>query len=399
MTDKIFRWFDAETILFSAILFLVEFIRGAGVISFMPIYGEQSLGLSLDVIGVAVTAHYITDTVLKLIIGYLLDRLSARIVVQVGLFLTTAGIALLPYSQSPWLFITASALFGIGISPIWIVCLTRVSNERRATQMGYLYTIWFVGLGAGPIIANIMLDYSTQRTFLVLLIMSIAAFALSLLMKRGRATGVVTIPFRQQLAILQEKLRQMKLLLPGMILQTIGASMLVPVLPSFASESLGLTGAEYSLLLLVGGGFTVAALMPLGRLSDKLGGKKWFLVFGFAIFAIALYSLAFAPSFGSCLLLAAALGLSYAAVLPAWNALLASYVPPKQQGLGWGIFSTVEGLGVMIGPIVGGIIASQLGQPSVVWYSAALFGLIGLFYLWFPFHSFTEQQSYSRQKG
>lgn len=399
MTDKIFRWFDAETVLFSVILFLVEFIRGAGVISFLPVYGEKSLGLSLDIVGIAVTAHYLTDTVLKMAIGYLLDRMSARIVVQAGLVLTTAGIALLPYGHSPWLFITASALFGIGISPIWIVCLTRVSNERRATQMGYLYTIWFVGLGAGPIVANITLDYSMSWTFLLLLAMSIISLALSLLMKQGRATGVATIPIREQLAILRQKLRQMRLLLPGMILQTTGASMLVPILPSFASDSLGLTGAQYSLLLVVGGGFTVAALMPLGRLSDKLGGKKWFLVLGFASFAITLYSLALTPSFGKCLLLAALLGLSYAAVLPAWNALLASYVPPKQQGLGWGLFSTVEGFGVMIGPVVGGIVASRIGQPSVVWYSAALFGLIGLFYLWFPFHSFTEHRPHSRTKG
>ncbi|MWC27784.1 MFS transporter [Paenibacillus sp. MMS18-CY102] len=393
------RWFGAEMILFSAILFLVEFIRGAGVISFLPVYGEKTLGLSLDIIGVAVTAHYITDTALKLVIGYLLDRMSARFVVQGGLLLTTIGIALLPYATSAWLFIMASALFGIGISPIWIVCLTRVSEDRRATQMGYLYTIWFVGLGAGPIAANLLLDYSRKWTFMLLLTMSVAALALSLLMRAGRAHGVSQIPLGQQLAILRDKLRQMRLLLPGMILQTTGASMLVPILPSFASDQLGLTGAQYSLLFVVGGACTVGGLMPLGRLSDRIGGKKWFLVIGFACFALTLYSLAWAPSFGKCLLLAGALGLSYAAVLPAWNALLASYVPPKQQGLGWGLFSTVEGIGVMIGPIVGGVIASRIGVPSVVWYSAVLFGLIGLFYLWFPFRSFAEHTEPPRSGG
>ncbi|MGO4370340.1 MFS transporter, partial [Paenibacillus sp. MCAF20] len=73
-------------------------------------------------------------------------------------------------------------------------------------------------------------------------------------------------------------------------------------------------------------------------------------------------------------------------VLPSWNALLAAYVPPKQEGLGWGILSTVEGIGVMIGPVAGGLIATWNGETSVVWFSAVLFGLIGLFYLWFPFH-------------
>ncbi len=132
----------------------------------------------------------------------------------------------------------------------------------------------------------------------------------------------------------------MRLLLPGMVLQTMGAGMLIPILPSFAEDRLGLNGKQYSLLLLAGGALTVLGLIPLGRLSDKLGGKKWFLVLGFCCIGGGLYLLGHEPALWQCMLLTGALGLSYAALLPAWNALLANYVPPMQQGLGWGIFST-----------------------------------------------------------
>jgi MFS family permease len=81
------------------------------------------------------------------------------------------------------------------------------------------------------------------------------------------------------------------------------------------------------------------------------------------------------------------LGLSYAAVLPAWNALLAAYVPPGQKGLGWGVFSTVDGLGGVIGPYVGGMLAVMLSDSWVVGLAGALFMIISLFYLFFPFHS------------
>ena len=90
------------------------------------------------------------------------------------------------------------------------------------------------------------------------------------------------------------------------------------------------------------------------------------------------------------MLLTGALGLSYAALLPAWNALLANYVPPMQQGLGWGIFSTIEGIGGMIGPVIGGTLAVWYGQTLVVWYAAILYALIGFFYIWFPFRAFTD---------
>ncbi|MCQ6562491.1 MFS transporter [Paenibacillus mendelii] len=384
------RWFGPEITLFSVILFFVEFVRGAVLISFLPIFGQKTLGLNFDIIGIAITAHYLTDTVLKMGIGYLLDRFSIRFVVHTGLLASLAGIFLLQFSFQPWLFIVAAALYGVGISPIWIVCLTKVSEDNRATQMGFLYTIWLVGLGSGPIICNIVLDYSTSLTYYTLLILSLLCWVLSLFISNRKTQAVTTLPLKEQLVVLRERLRHMKLLLPGMILQTAGAGMLVPILPSFAQNKLGMTGAQYSLLLLAGGACTAVGLIPFGRLSDKLGGKKWFLVLGFIFIAAGLYGLSLEPPLWESMLLAGVLGLSYSALLPAWNALLAAYVPPQQSGLGWGIFSTVEGIGGMIGPVIGGVLASGMGESAVVWYAAILYGLIGFFYIWFPFRVFTE---------
>ncbi|REE78806.1 putative MFS family arabinose efflux permease [Paenibacillus taihuensis] len=387
------RLFSREIILFSVILFFVEFVRGAALISFLPIYGEKILGLSLDIIGIAITAHYLTDTALKMAIGYLLDRFSIRFVVHTGLFISLIGIFLVPFADMPWLFIVAAALYGVGISPIWIVCLTKVSDDRRAMQMGFLYTIWFVGIGAGPIVSNLLLDYSKSFTYYLLLGFALLCWLLSLFINNTKATGAATsLPPREQFVILKDRLRHMRLLLPGMVLQTMGAGMLVPILPSFAENRLGMNGAQYSLLLTAGGACTVLGLIPLGRLSDILGGKKWFLVLGFVFIGVSLYMLSLAPPMWECIVLTGVLGLSYATLLPAWNALLANYVPPKQQGLGWGIFSTVEGIGGMIGPVVGGTLATWQGQSTVLWYSGIMYAVIGFFYIWFPFRAFRDRE-------
>jgi len=98
----------------------------------------------------------------------------------------------------------------------------------------------------------------------------------------------------------------------------------------------------------------------MGKLSDVFG-KKWFLIVGFLAFGVVLFALTQRPPIGLALFWAFILGISYAAVLPAWNALLAAYVPPGQSGLGWGVLSTVEGIGGMIGPVVGGLIATGSG--------------------------------------
>ncbi|WP_168118693.1 MFS transporter [Paenibacillus sp. HB172176] len=372
--------FQGDMRLISVIMFLVVFVRGAILVSLLPIYGAHTLGLTPDIIGIAISAHYITDTALKVMIGYLLDRFSARVIVQVSILIALLGVYCLPFADQAWMFIGAAALYGIGMSPVWIVCLTRVSPEHRATHMGYLYTLWLAALGGGPILCNILLDYSNDRTYQLLLILSALAFVLSLFMHKSPSREHHAIPLRTQLAVLRDRIGQMKLLLPGMILQTLGASMLVPILPLYASHELGLSGAQYSILLIAGGVCAVGGLIPMGRLSDRHGGRRWFLVCGFSSFALGLYILAWGLSFWYCLGIAFFLGLSYAALLPSWNAMLAAYVPPKQEGIGWGLLSTFEGIGVMIGPVVGGVIALWGGESSVFWASAAIFAAIGILY-------------------
>lgn len=374
------------------ILFFVEFVRGAALISFIPIYGKNTLHISLAIIGTAITAHYLTDTILKMGIGYLLDRFSPRLIINAGLLISFAGIGLFYYGSSDWLFIAAAALYGVGISPVWIVCLTKVKEENRAAQMGFLYMIWLVGMGAGPVVLNLIVDKHPQTAYLLLFALSGIAWVLSFFIGGGRQqlADAAPVPFRQQWDALLVKVKAMKPLLPGMILQTLGASMLVPILPTFAAEALSFSSQQYSVLLVLGGGFTVLGLVPMGKWSDRVG-RKPFLIIGFGIFGLALASLSLYPSVIFAYGLAVLLGISYSAVLPAWNALLALYVPPGHKGLGWSLLSTVEGIGVLLGPVIGGVIANVSSAGTVIWISAGLFAAISIIYLLFPSRWFAER--------
>ncbi|MGG4396393.1 MFS transporter [Paenibacillus thiaminolyticus] len=378
--------------LLAIILFFVEFVRGAALISFIPIYGKNTLHISLAIIGTAITAHYLTDTILKMGIGYLLDRFSPRLIINAGLLISFAGIGLFYYGSSDWLFIAAAALYGVGISPVWIVCLTKVKEENRAAQMGFLYMIWLVGMGAGPVVLNLIVDKHPQTAYLLLFALSGIAWVLSFFIGAGRQqlADTAPVPFRQQWDALLVKVKAMKPLLPGMILQTLGASMLVPILPTFAAEALSFSSQQYSVLLVLGGGFTVLGLVPMGKWSDRVG-RKPFLIIGFGIFGLALASLSLYPSVIFAYGLAVLLGISYSAVLPAWNALLALYVPPGHKGLGWSLLSTVEGIGVLLGPVIGGVIANVSSAGTVIWISAGLFAAISIIYLLFPSRWFAER--------
>ncbi|WP_341805114.1 MFS transporter [Paenibacillus turpanensis] len=374
--------YSTELLRLAVIIFLIEFVRGAILITYLPNYGIVMLGLSKAAVGIAVSAHYVADTAVKIVIGYLLDRLSVRWIVRGGLALSVVGLLMLQGAAHPALLIAGAAIYGVGVSPVWIVALSKVSKDERGKEMGLLYTLWLIGLGLGPVLLNFIIDVSYTASFYTLLVMAVLSWLLSIGLSE-KVQPPNQLPLSTQFRMLYDRMKLIKPLLPGMILQTLAASMLVPILPSFASENLHLTNSQYSFFLLFGGAFAAIGLVPMGKLSDAWG-KKWFLVIGFSMFAFGLYSLTVTESIVILFIWAVIIGVSYAAVLPAWNALLAAYVPPAQQGVGWGIFSTIEGIGVMLGPIIGGYLADSLSMQSTVMISAAIFAAIGVFYFAYP---------------
>jgi MFS family permease len=383
--------FSPEIVRFAAILFVVEFVRGAFLVSFLPSYAVEHLGLTVSIIGAIISVHYFSDTVVKIFAGYLLDRFSLRIILQLGLFVAFVGLWAMYNIHTPWVLVVSAAVFGIGVSPIWLIGLSHVNEANRAEQMGLLYTLWLAGLGLGPLAINFLIDKSYSLSFWLISALWIIGGILSLGVSNAKQFQPISIPVKVQVSMFWSRLRIMGPLFPGMILQTMGASMLLPILPNFAAKHLGLSHADYSFMLIVGGIATIICLIPMGRLSDRFGGK-WFMIFGFSAFAVVLYGLTVVTSFTGVLVIAVLLGFSYAAVLPAWNALLAHFIPKEQKGVGWGLFSSLEGIGIIAGPVIGGWIAVQYNDSWTVLTSALLFIAIAMFYLIFPTSSFREEE-------
>lgn len=383
--------FSQDLTLFAIILFIVEFVRGAYLISFLPNYAVEHLGYSISLIGIIISVHYFTDTVVKIFAGYLLDRFSLRLVMQSGLFIALVGLWTMYNIHSPWALVVSAAIFGIGVSPIWIICLSNVKEENRAEQMGLLYALWLSGLGLGPVVINFLIDKSYSISFWFIACLWLIGGGLSFWVSSDKQFTFTSLPAKHQIKLFWSRLRTMGPLFPGMILQTLAASMLIPILPDFATKHLGMSHANYSFMMIAGGVSTIIFLIPMGKLSDRFGGK-WFMICGFGAFAFALYALTLVTSFNSILGLAILLGLSYAAVLPAWNAFLAHFIPKEQKGVGWGIFSSLEGIGIILGPVLGGWIAVRYNDSWTILISGVIFFIIALFYLLFSTASFRGEE-------
>ncbi|MDA3789410.1 MAG: MFS transporter [Desulfobacula sp.] len=160
----------------------------------------------------------------------------------------------------------------------------------------------------------------------------------------------------------------------------IGFSSIFPFLP-FYLESIGKVSSLRMELLVglvfSGQAFTMMIASPFwGALSDRFGRK---LMVERAMFggAIILTLMAFARSAEELVILRAIQGLITGTVGAA-NALVASSVPRKRMGYAMGVLQVGMGVGVSIGPVIGGIMADMFGYRSAFYITGATLLISGI---------------------
>jgi len=388
------------------ILFLVEFVKGALLVTILPIYMGTVLGLSAFTIGWAFSLQYIGDNIFRSPIGWITERVGYRISMLVGLIITFISVGLISFTSNFFLIVFACLLLGIGTSPLWpcvVTGTTQVAGEKaQGTVLSIVYVAWLSGTGVGPVVINFFVTKSYAPAFRVLLIcmavVTIVALFLpgrqqteemhahegnSKLKLKSNTTSRLSLQnlsgkIRETLHEVRRNLHVSWQFFVALFLQTFSIGLLTPVITLYARTVIGLTPAQYSVLLMIGGGITVLALIPMGRWVDKIG-TKWFLHIGFGLTAVTLFIFATARSMFLVYILVCLIGIGYALIVPAWNAYIASVIPKSERGAVWGFFLTIEGSGMVVGPIISGRLWDILGPHAPFYGSslvlAALFGI------------------------
>ena len=103
-----------------------------------------------------------------------------------------------------------------------------------------------------------------------------------------------------------------------------------------------------------------------GRLGDSLGHERLFLM-GVAIFGLASLASGLAQNGGSLIAARAIQGIGAAMVFPASWAIMTGTFAPQQRGLAFGIQTTVGGVFMSLGPLVGGFFAETVSWRWIFW--------------------------------
>lgn len=160
----------------------------------------------------------------------------------------------------------------------------------------------------------------------------------------------------------------------GCFFTGLAISQIIPFLPLYL-EQLGVTGGE-SLSLWSGLTFSItfvvsAVVAPLwGSLADRKGRKLMLLRAAFGMGVVILLQ-AFVTEAWQLLLLRALMGLT-SGYIPNAMALVAAQVPRERSGWALSCVSTGQIGGVILGPMLGGLLADWVGLRTVFIVTAAL---------------------------
>jgi EmrB/QacA subfamily drug resistance transporter len=112
-------------------------------------------------------------------------------------------------------------------------------------------------------------------------------------------------------------------------------------------------------------------LLTAAALGDRLGRRAVF-VAGIGIFTVASAAAAMAPSTGALIAARAIQGLGGAVIMPLSLTLLSDAFAGEKRGLALGIWSGVSGLGVALGPVVGGAVVDGFSWHWIFWLNVPI---------------------------
>jgi len=107
-----------------------------------------------------------------------------------------------------------------------------------------------------------------------------------------------------------------------------------------------------------------ALLIPAGALGDRYG-RRLSLLGGLAVFALGSTAAAFASGTGMLIGARVVMGLGAAFVMPATLSILNAVFPPKERPQAIAAWSAVTGIGIVIGPTLGGLLLTHFWWGSV----------------------------------
>ncbi|GAB5601739.1 MFS transporter [Thermus sp. FJN-A] len=355
---------------------LMEGVRSGFFAGLLPFYAPEHLGLSPAIFTLAFTFHQLSENLSKTLGGLLAERVGFGRTASLAALAGFLALSLTPGAKAAWILWGLALFWGLFMSTLYPGLMTLASRiavpGREARALSFTFTLVLPWVGIGLVGVGQVAQRHPEAALGVLLVAQGVALLLTLSLFRFR----IPIP---RSARTPYPYGRLLLFLPAAFGQTFAPALVSLFILRYAKESLGLEPIALGGLLLLGGGLAFGLLPFTGRLVDRKG-YRLALVGGLALLGLVMLRLALGPAWAEVVLLTLLGGLGFSLFMPGWNGFLARNLPEENRAAVWGGLMTAEGLGVALGPALGGVLWEAFGPQAPFLAGGAVFLALSLLY-------------------
>jgi DHA1 family multidrug resistance protein-like MFS transporter len=374
------------------VLLLTIFVAmlGLGIVGpIMPLYA-QTFGATYLQIGLLSSAWSISRFIFSAPAGRLSDSKGKKKVIVGGLLVYSVVSLLYTFAWDFNSLLFFRFIHGLGsamASPVAMAYAAELAPRgQEGKYMGTMTLAMFGGMGVGPFIGGSLTDaFSLSAPFYVMCALTAVSLACTTLflpeMQLRDPTNSKPRPtFRKVLSN--------KMLLASFMyraVNSLGNSSIMGFLSVFMASTvmeggLGLSVMDAGTVLSVGQIIGAILQRPSGSLADRYS-KRNLIMLGGVISALGMASFAWSSTFWHVMLARVIFATGSALITPAISSIAA--IEGKEFGLGttMSVLESAMSLGMMIGPLLSGVLADALSLKPIFYVGSAI-SFIGVGVFW-----------------
>lgn len=339
----------------------------------LPIFAKNVAGATYAELGFIGVTNFLPYLIIPLLVGILLDRFNGGYLLSIGVVINSISVYLLAIAQTVPEIIIFRLVSGVAHAFFWPPCESIISDhsekDQRVKNISKFIMCFVTGFMIGPLLGAWLLD-EVGVTYVVLfeitaLVMA-AAIVASLMVSKHH---IKRHHRRFQISALVDIVR-----FPGIIsvllFCTAAFGLMLTIYPAHLNDR-GIGEGSILILYFILGVARVSALVVAGRLA-KYAWK--ILSIGITGVSIGFAISAFADSFVGFAIALVMIGFVLSVYLPL--TLEAILIRTKMHSTGpiIGAYETLFGIGWIIGPAVGGLVADVFGD-AILYIGLCIVGM------------------------
>lgn len=342
-------------------------------------------GWSRGGIGLAMTLNFLSMGVASFFWGGLSDRYGPRMILTAGVVLLGVGLALASRSTSLLEFqLVYGLLIGVAAGSLMVPLMSTVTlwfDRHRALAVSLVSSgIGVAPMTVSPFAAALVVTHGWRMSQLILAAAVVVLLVPAALFVRRpphmpAATAAGGVGGPELKAAARRTLRSRAFIVLSLTFFACCATHAGPIFHTISyAIGCGLPPMTAVTIYSVEGFAGLVGRLLFGVLGDRLGVKR-VLVAGLVVQALAAGSYILASGLGDFYVVAFVFGMAYGGVMPLYAALARDYFPPQVMGTALGAMTLLSGLGMALGPALGGWIYDHFHAYTFMYLGSLAVGL------------------------